>query len=237
MSQPGPLEAALLDVGGTLMTEEPRRHVHYANAARDRGVEVEPARMRALMARAARELPQEIDGHFRYSERWFRPYIERIFVGELGLPGAALDGLVEELVERFRQPSTFRLYPHAVELIEGLRTAGLTVGIVSNWSEALPEILAGLGILERVDFCLVSATERTEKPEPEIFRRALARAGCAPERAVYAGNDLVMDVRGAEDSGILGVLVDHGLRGGAPRGVPRVGGLAELETWILERAT
>ena len=232
----GPLQAVLLDVGGTLLSEEPRRHVLYAEAARARGLEVEPADMRRMMAVTARDLPREVGGHFRFSEGWFGPFIERIFVRRLGLDPAGLPGLVDELVARLRDPATFRLYPGALELLELLRGRGLALGIVSNWSEALEDILAGLGVAERVDFVLVSALERTEKPEREIFRRALGRAGSSPGRTVHAGNDLVMDVRGALDSGILPVLVDHGHRGGGPRGIPRVGGLSELADWILERS-
>jgi FMN phosphatase YigB (HAD superfamily) len=198
--------------------------------------------MRELMAKTAASLPRECGGHFRYSEGWFRPFIERLFQGELGLDGARLEGLTAELLERFRDPATFRLYPHALELLDGLRGGGLrgrglAVGIVSNWSEALPGILEALGVLERVDFCLVSAIERAEKPEPEIFRRALERAASEPGEALHAGNDVSLDVRGALASGILPVLVDHGHRAGGPRGVARVGSLRELEDWILERAT
>lgn len=231
----GPLEAVLLDVGGTLLVEAPRRHALYAEAARARGLEVEPADMRKLMALTAQRMPREVGPHYRYSEGWFRLFIERIFVGRLGLAPERLGDLVDELIARFRDPATFRLYPHALELLDELRAAGLRIGIVSNWSEALPGILAGLGVAERVDFALVSALERTEKPGAEIFRRALERTATAPERTVHAGNDLVLDVRGALDSGILGLLVDHGHRGGGPRGIPRVGGLRELSAWILER--
>jgi FMN phosphatase YigB (HAD superfamily) len=238
MAPGAPLEVVLLDVGGTLLTESPRRWEIYAEAARTRGLEVEPKAMRRQMAISSQRLPRTIGGHFRFSEGWFRPFIERIFVRELGLEAGLLPELEAELLERFRDPGTFRLYPHALELLEGLRGHGLALGIVSNWSEALPGILAGLGVAERVDFCLVSALERAEKPEPEIFLRALERAGGgSPERTVHAGNDVVLDVRGARDCGMLGVLVDHGHRAGGPPGVPRVGDLRELEAWILERAT
>jgi FMN phosphatase YigB (HAD superfamily) len=236
MPPSNPLKAVLLDAGGTLLSEVPRRHEIYAEAARGRGLAVEPRAMRELMAKTAASLPRECAGHFRYSEGWFQPFIERLFAGELGLDRARLGALTAELLERFRDPATFRLYPHALELLDGLRGRGLVIGIVSNWSEALPAILRALGVLERTDFCLVSALERCEKPETEIFRRALERAASEPGAAVHAGNDVSLDVRGALASGILPVLVDHGHRAGGPRGVARVGSLRELEDWITERA-
>jgi putative hydrolase of the HAD superfamily len=232
------LEAVFLDIGGTLLTEQPRREQIYAAAATARGVEVSAPEVRALMYATASGLPREVDGHFRYSEGWFGVFIERLFVEQLGLDRATLPGLERELFGRFSDPSTFRLYDGALELLDGLRERGLTLGVVSNWSERLPEILAGLGVAERVDFVLVSAVERCEKPEPELFRRALAQAGVEPGCAAHAGNDLVLDVRGARDCGILPVLVDHGDRQTPPRRDPpdRVTDLFQLAEWTLERA-
>jgi hypothetical protein len=50
----------LLDVGGTLLVEVPRRHELYAQAAHARGLEVEPADMRKLMALTAQRMPREV---------------------------------------------------------------------------------------------------------------------------------------------------------------------------------
>ena len=238
---PEALEAALLDVGGTLLTEHPPRARVYLEAARERGLDVAIREMRTLMYRTARELPRSLDGHFRYSEGWFRGFIERIYVDALGLDRAALGPLQEQLLAWFRQPEHFRPFPGALELLDRLRAAGLVVGIVSNWSEALPGILDGLGIGERVEFVVVSAIEGSEKPAPELFQRGLELAGAPdPARVVYAGNDLVMDVQGARDVGILPVLVEHPDHAGrvpdVPEGVGRVSSLPELGDWILERA-
>ena len=229
------IEAVLLDVGGTLLSEHPARAVIYASAARERGLEVSDSDMRDLMHRTARALPRRVEGRFRYSTAWFKRFIRRLFADSLGLDAGALPRLEQELFARFADPHTFRLYPGTLELLDSLRARGLGLGIVSNWSEQLPGILDGLGIGERVDFVLASAIEGCEKPGPEIFRRALERTGTVPERTVHAGNDLELDVRGAIGSGILPVLVDHGRRGTWPRGVDLVGDLFELEQWIAER--
>lgn len=227
--------AVLLDVGGTLLSEHPPRAAIYAGAARERGLEISDRDMRELMYRTARAVPKTVGGHFRYSEAWFERFIRRLFVVALGLDEHALPDLERELFARFGDPATFHLYPGALELLDSLRARGLRVGIVSNWSEQLPRILDGLGVGERVDFVLASAIEGCEKPEAEIFRRALERAGTAAARTVHAGNDLDLDVRGALGSGILPVLVDHGRRGTWPRDVELVGDLFELERWIAER--
>ena len=224
------LRAVFLDVGNTLVREQPSRFEIYALCAQSHGLEVTTERMNALMRAAHRELPREIAGAWRYTERWFESYIERIFCSDLGLPRERLEPLSRELFARFADPRTFALFPGATELCEELHARGLVVGVVSNWSTRLPRLLADLGVSARTDFVLCSALERAEKPEEEIFRRALARAGVRADEALHAGDDLEKDFHGARRAGLRAVLVDHA---GADRDAhPRVCSLPELGEWI-----
>ncbi len=228
------LKAVFLDVGNTLLTEQPSRFELYAAQARASGVAIEEPAMRELMHRAHRELPREIGGAWRYTDRWFEAYIERIFHAELGLARATLPALSSELFGHFSRPETFRLFPGARELVTGLRARGLRVGVVSNWSPRLPALLRELELADSFDFVLCSAIERLEKPDPQIFARALERAGVSAHEALHAGDDLERDVLGARRAGMAAVLVDHAgahALGGAAF-APRAGTLAELETIV-----
>jgi HAD superfamily hydrolase (TIGR01509 family) len=144
----------------------------------------------------------------------------------------------EELFARFAAPGTFVLFPGAVELLDALRRRGLAIGIVSNWSQRLPEIVEGLGLGRRLDFVLASAIERVEKPDAEIFARACARAGVAPIEALHAGDDVRKDVLGARAAGLQAVRVDHASPDGAGNstdpatGAPKLGSLWALRDWI-----
>lgn len=204
---PARLAAVLLDAGGTLLRERRSRAALYAEVARAAGLAMDEERMSAWMYRTHAELPRSLDGHFRYSRAWFAAFIRRIFVDGLGLPPGALGGVRQALFERFSDPASFTLLPGAAELVAGLAARGLRVGVVSNWSEALPGLLEGLGLARHLDFVVVSALESCEKPEPEIFERALARAGVPAARALHAGDDFGRDVQGARAAGILPVLV------------------------------
>jgi REG-2-like HAD superfamily hydrolase len=225
-----PLRAVFLDVGNTLVRERPSRFEIYALCARQHGLEVSSERMQQLMRRAHRDLPREIAGAWRYSERWFEAYIERIFATELGLEPGRLQALSRDLFARFADPATFELFPGAAELCEGLRARALVVGLVSNWSARLPRLVEQLGLSQRTDFVLCSALERAEKPDAEIFRRALARAGARADEALHAGDDLETDFHGAQRAGLRAVLVDHARAHGEP--TPRVHSLPELGQWV-----
>lgn len=225
---PNKLSAVFLDVGDTLLREDPPRFAIYAEEAARFGVPVDPAAMGELMRAAHHELPVVLDGAFRYSDAWFEAFIERIFCGELGLPEERLEELTQELFRRFEDAATFRLYPGAIELLDRLRVRGCTIGIISNWSARLPRVLEAMDLASRVDFVLCSALEAAEKPEAVLFTRALERAGVPPEEAVHAGDHPVKDVRAARECGLAAVLVDHRDRHADSPDTLRVRSLSEL---------
>jgi FMN phosphatase YigB (HAD superfamily) len=202
------LRAVSLDVGGTLLYERPPRHAIYAEAARQRGLQASDERMAEWMRGAHHELPREIEGAFRYSDPWFRRFIEAIFADRLGLPRAELPDLTEELFARFQDAGTFRMFPGARALLVNLRRLGLRVGLTSNWSARLPQVLDALDLSGLVDFVVCSAIERCEKPEPGIFELARERAGCPAAATLHAGDRPDLD-GSARSVGMQVVVVDH----------------------------
>lgn len=227
------LRAVSLDVGGTLLYERPSRFAIYAEAARDRGLQVSDEDMRSRMGQAHRRLPRELNGAFRYSDPWFKAFIAEIYGGSgpgfgdtgtgtlgtgsvgspgaqtgLGLPQGELAPLTEELFERFENPATFRLFPGVRELLDGLRRAGVRVGVTSNWSARLPQVLHALDLAGAFDFVVCSALDRTEKPEPRIFELALERAGCPASETIHVGDRVDLD-GAARNVGLEVAIIDH----------------------------
>lgn len=246
-----PLRLVLFDVGDTLLGENPSRFEHYARAARARGVAIEAAEMKRRMLAAHHALPRVHQGAFRYTDPWFRAFIARIFGrAGLGLADGEVAAVTEELFERFEDPRTFVVHPGAAELLEELARRGVRRGVVSNWSERLPRVLAATGLARWLDPVLCSALEGLEKPDPELFRRALARAGVAPEEALHVGDHPEKDVTAARAAGLQAIRIDHGAHtrlepeadpAAPPRPsppellVPLVTSFRELAPLILER--
>lgn len=228
------LRALFLDVGNTLLSEQPSRFELYAKAAEAYGRPVAVENMAAWMRSAHAELPRQVAGGFRYTDPWFELYIERIFHSRLGVPKNELAELATNLFARFSDPSTFQVHSGSFELLELARARGLKIGIISNWSHRLPKLLNDLGITPRVDFVLCSALERAEKPDAELFQRGLRLAGVEASEALHAGDDVEKDFWGAQRVGLRAVLVDHAQR--HPELTPRVHNLQELRE-IVERLT
>ena len=230
------LQALFLDFGDTLARESPSRHEIYAREARAAGAAVDERGMRTLMARAHAELPVEIDGAYRYSDPWFEAYIERIFHGYLGLARQRLATLRKHLFEHFSDAATFRLFPGARDLLDAARGAGLKLGLVSNWSVRLPQLVERLGLAPQLDVVVCSAIERCEKPGRAIFELALERAGVDAAAALHAGDSPTKDAAGARSAGLATVLVDHTGKMAPPDGVPVVRSLDELRAHVLQHA-
>lgn len=233
-----PLRAVFLDIGETLITTHRARFEIYAGAATTRGREITPDEMKALMGKAHRTLPREIDGAPRYSDPWFTEFIRVVFGDELGFAGAPLTEITEELFDSFQNPATFRVFPGTQALFATLRERELIPGVISNWSARLPQLLEGLGWTKQFDVVVCSALEGVEKPKPGIFEIALRRAGVAPAEALHAGDDPRLDAEAARSVGMEGVRVVH--EGGAEPGgesFPTVRGLDGLRSYILDRSS
>src|SRR5262249_56274260 len=63
--------------------------------------------------------------------------------------------------------------PHAAEVLDAVRRAGLRAAVISNSNGSVRSILESLGLTDRLDFVVDSAEEGVEKPAPRIFDLSL----------------------------------------------------------------
>jgi putative hydrolase of the HAD superfamily len=97
---------------------------------------------------------------------------------------------------------------HTHALLESLRGHGLKLGLVSNAFDPgwlLHRDLEQMGIAQRLDFSVFSSEVGTRKPHPAIFQRALGALGVEPENALFVGDRLYEDIRGAGELGMTTV--------------------------------
>jgi putative hydrolase of the HAD superfamily len=93
----------------------------------------------------------------------------------------------------------------AVALLAALKPR-VRIGIVSNnMLEEQREKLEFCGFAPYVDELVVSEAEGISKPDPAIFRIALDRLRCVPERAVMIGDSWAADIEGARAAGIRAI--------------------------------
>ncbi len=103
-----------------------------------------------------------------------------------------------------------RPFPDAVETLAALKSRGYRLGVIANQQPGTARRLESWGLLEYFEVIVASAEEGVAKPKPEIFLRALNRAGCRPENAVMVGDRMDNDIRPAKALGMRTVRILQG---------------------------
>jgi putative hydrolase of the HAD superfamily len=101
------------------------------------------------------------------------------------------------------------LFPDAIPTLARLKADGYVLGLVSNATPDTVAIIESLGLPDYFPVIVVSGIVGVSKPNPEIFRIALQKAGAKPEETVHVGDLYAADIVGARNAGITGVLIDR----------------------------
>lgn len=128
------------------------------------------------------------------------------------LGGIADRGILHQRTARHWAHPPGTMYPDVLPCLRALHNR-VTIGILANQEATVIDALRRDGVADHVDVWAVSAVVGLEKPDPELFAWALARAGTTAEHAVHVGNRLDNDVLPARSLGLGTVWV---LRGEAP---------------------
>jgi len=109
--------------------------------------------------------------------------------------------------------------PHAAETLAALKSRGLRVGMISNTGRTpgyvLRRILDRLGLGPSIDVMVFSNEHGACKPQPSIFEELRSALGVPYEEMLFVGDNLYVDVHGAQRCGIRGVHFIPPVRGTA----------------------
>jgi FMN phosphatase YigB (HAD superfamily) len=123
----------------------------------------------------------------------------------------------EVMVRRVRQALSFPLagvlspFPHAGDLLAGIKHLGLACVILSNTTfrdaEVYKRDFEALRWAPWIDDCVTSVDAGCSKPDVRIFDLALGVAGSRPEHCVMIGNSEYADIAPAVALGMRAILV------------------------------
>ena len=110
------------------------------------------------------------------------------------------DHLSEDYV--YWSPRIVRLVPGTMELLEYLKPKYHLHLITNGFQEVQHTKLSGSGMAPYFETLTVSEEVGVKKPNPEIFRYALEKAGATPEESLMIGDEMAVDIDGARAAGI-----------------------------------
>lgn len=167
-------------------------------------------------------VPRTIDQY--YWGEYLRALMERIRA-----PAEARERLMGRVADGFKDIRLWsRVTPETPTYLEHLRQQGYFLGVISNSVGTMEEQLTRLDLARHFDTVLDSAIVGVEKPHPEIFQIALARARVDASEVLFVGDTYSTDVGGAQLAGLRGVLIDR--VGAYPHAdCPRITSLPELD--------
>lgn len=215
------IQAILLDAAGTLM--EPAEPVGqtYARIAGRFGRTADPDRLLRAFGAVFQSMPpmafpamalEELEARER---GWWKTLVRKAAADADAVP-EAFDAYFDTLYAHYADPAAWRLYPEIVTCLAQLRERGLAVAVASNFDSRLPGILKGLGIADLAGPVIYSTAAGVAKPEPGIFRQALAALGVNPARALHVGDGLEPDYHGARAAGLSALLLVRHRHGEGP---------------------
>jgi putative hydrolase of the HAD superfamily len=205
--------AVFFDAGYTLLCMEPDQKTIFLRSCAELGVEIDRSRLREAIERAstmlqprtpaAEKQPYSADAVDRFWTDYHRVLLSHCAVRPQDAERA------EDVYRRFAQLLTWRVYDEVRPVLSALRARGVKLGIISNWTGDLEDVLRSVELHHHFDFVLDSAHLGWEKPHPEIFLEAVRRANVSPDEALHVGDSPDHDVDGALAAGLRAALVDR----------------------------
>ncbi|MEN8181555.1 MAG: HAD family hydrolase [Myxococcota bacterium] len=225
--------AVFFDFGGTLFAYGAIRE-HFdtllEDLARRHGVEADRDELRRVYRTTMAGSFAEFQSRPFYLHRDLFAHAHRSFLEDLGVEGAEDAGDLFYSAQSELGMARVTLRPDARPTLEGLRERGLHLGIVSNIDDdQFGPLFSHLGLASLFDATTTSEEARSCKPDPGIFRLALAKTGeVRPEEVVFVGDSPLHDVAGAAALGMTTVLLTRSPQNIGPRPDHTIGSLGEL---------
>jgi putative hydrolase of the HAD superfamily len=205
MTEPDSLKAVFFDAAGTLFYLTKTVGDHYALVGEEVGLNLEAKKLDAAFYSAWGKMPprEAIDGPRENDDKdWWRELAGRVLneaapeVGELDR-----DNFFEVAYEHFAESGVWELYPDVIDVLKQLHRR-FQLAIVSNFDGRLRLILQHLGIAKFFRQVFISSELGADKPDSEIYRRAVSLMNLHPNDVLHVGDDPQRDWEAATAAGL-----------------------------------
>jgi putative hydrolase of the HAD superfamily len=199
------VEAVLFDLGGTLIktTEIPsvmKKILSHRGIKRSLE-EISTAQKKAEEGLDFRDLATLLD---EFWVQWNLRILENLPVE------SDLRELAEFIATRWWDYSGVTLYPDAEKVLPSLKARGLRMGVITNGLQSdVDEILPKVDLQNFFEVVVVIDTLKKMKPDPEVFLYALEKLKTTTSNAIFIGDEIEADYKGAQRAGLTAYLIDR----------------------------
>jgi putative hydrolase of the HAD superfamily len=199
------IKAIFFDAVGTLFHLTKTVGDHYALVGSEVGLTIDAGQLdrafytawKQMPPRPATDAPRDND-----DKGWWRELVNLV-LGQVApsLNELDRDNFFEIAYEHFAEAGVWELYPEIINVLEKLQPR-FQLAVISNFDGRLRFILEHLGISKFFAHVFVSSEIGADKPDPEIFRRALKFIDLRPNAVLHVGDDSERDWKAAEAAGL-----------------------------------
>jgi putative hydrolase of the HAD superfamily len=205
-------EAIFFDAVGTLFYLTKTVGDHYALVGEEIGLKLNAENLDRAFYAAWKQMPQRpaVDGPRENDDKgWWRQLVDLV-LDQIApsLSEFDRDNFFEIAYEHFAETGVWELYPEVIDVLDKLRPQ-FQLAVISNFDGRLRFILEQLGISKFFSHVFISSEIGADKPDPEIFRRALKFIDLKPNRVLHVGDDSERDWKAASEAGLSVFQLDR----------------------------
>ncbi|MBO0696627.1 MAG: HAD-IA family hydrolase [Verrucomicrobia bacterium] len=199
------IKAIFFDALGTLFYLTRTVGHHYALVGTEVGLALDAHQLDDAFYSAWKKMPRRaaIDGPRENDDKsWWRHLVDLVLV-QVGpsLSEFDRDNFFEVAYEHFAEAGVWELYPEVPGVLEQLHPR-FQLAVLSNFDGRLRLILQHLGIAKFFEHIFISSEIGADKPDPEIYRRALKLIDLNPNEVLHVGDDPERDWEAARAAGL-----------------------------------
>src|SRR5438552_6719242 len=184
------LKAIFFDAVGTLFYLTETVGDHYALIGSEVGVTLDAHQLDRAFYTTWKQMPSRpaIDGPREDDDKgWWRQLVDLVLDQVApSLSDFDRDNFFEIAYEHFAETGVWELYPEVLEVLEKLRPR-FQLAVISNFDGRLRLVLGHLGISKFFSHVFISSEIGADKPDPEIFRRALKFIRLSVNQVIHVG--------------------------------------------------
>jgi putative hydrolase of the HAD superfamily len=199
------LKAIFFDAVGTLFYLTRSVGEHYAIVGEEIGLKLDADKLDRAFISAWNQMPKRPpihDPRENDDKDWWRALVDLVLDQVApSLSEIDRDNFFEIAYEHFAEVGVWELYPEVVDVLEKLQPQ-FRLAVISNFDGRLRFILEHLGISKFLRHVFISSELGADKPDPEIFRRALKFVRLKPDEVLHVGDDTERDWKAATAAGL-----------------------------------